>query len=116
MRNTSDYRIFHNFVECEFEIEVIRAVKFQELQYAAEPEIEEVEAGELLPQAKREIRELKDNTLPTFIVEEIMEENRDSSEDGASLSEEHIYNSILNKLQTNAKWNFEETEQYLSLS
>ena len=116
MNNTSDYRMFRNFVRCEFEIEVIRAVKFQELLHAASPDIEEVEATELLPQARRELRELKDNLLPTFIVDTIMSKIEDSSEEEAALSEEHIYLSILNKLQTNAKWDDDETDQYLSTS
>ena len=60
MSNIDDYRVFRNFVDCEYELEVRRRVKLQELEKVADAEVTEAagELDDLVPESEEALEAL----------------------------------------------------------
>lgn len=113
MKNESDYRLFDNFVRCEFEIEMVRAIKFQELTALAKQQIIDVSEDDLMDQTREKFKDLLRKDVPTFIVDHILNSKKASEK---NITEESIYNGILHMLETNAKWTEQDTDEYIDIS
>ena len=95
LRNEADFKMFEDFTECDMELEMIRAVKFQILRETVNSEIRDSLESAETEGLREALRGFQSGPAMTdFILNELLNATDETSAH-SEICEENIYNRVL---------------------